>query len=97
MILDSLVFSKHAKERMEQRRIDLEDIESIMVHGEMFNAGNNAYSYWVSDKIVKQNTFNFEEIKEIKDIKNKAVVVSSDGVVITVARYKQPEHHWQKV
>ncbi len=94
MIVDTMCFSRHSKERMEQRGIDITCVENIISNGDIYYAGDGAYSYWVSekcyDKIIKESSY------AIDNIKNKAVVVSRDAVVVTVGLYERAEYHWQK-
>lgn len=100
MLIDTMQFSKHSEERMEQRGINLLDVENIVTNGDMYYAGSSCYSYYMSKKSYSRGT-KYKSINKKRKSKantiNKAVLVSNEGVVITVAYYAKPEKHWQRV
>jgi len=89
----TLVISAHASERLEQRSIGQLAIQIAIEFGEWFYAGRGCNVAYLSRRalqaakaLVGQRT---------TDLENLAVVISSDGTVLTAYHAKRPLKHWR--
>ena len=77
--------SKHAIVRGSQRGIRSDQINSILDYGERRKKPGGAYEYYLPDKTIQRVINQLrKQIHTFEKARNKAIVVSSDGEVITV-------------
>lgn len=94
MTIDGLIVSTHGEQRMKHRGITKDDVLNIMEFGDVYYVGNHCYSYYISKKAVAK--LRGREKSRIGKVMDKAVIVSDDGVIVTVMRFKHPQNHWKR-
>jgi hypothetical protein len=81
--------SEHGKLRMNQRGITEQMIEICFDYGEIFIQRNGGFAYIITDKayarLLKNKNLKIDK-KYLERMKGVVVIVSNDGVVITVYR-----------
>ena len=85
--------SIHAQTRQAQRAIDAEKIDAVLRYGISYAAGGGARAYFLGRKAVEKAWSKFRV--KLDDMKNLAVVLSKDGVVVTVYHCSRPLKHWK--
>jgi len=79
-----MIISRHAQIRSQQRGIPESITELILEHGEPTIAVGNVMRYEVSGKMINSLQRKVKLlINQIERMKNKVVVVSDEGVIIT--------------
>ncbi len=77
--------SKHAKQRMAQRAITQDDVETILSDGSEFSAAGGAKKILITrEKYRRLRTFYEDQIRVLDNALGKALVISSDDTIITV-------------
>ena len=89
--LTAIDFSEHSTQRMEQRGFDMEDVAMIMYEGVERRAPGNASIHIIPDReidarisLIKATGANKKRLRRLMRLRNKAVVLSCDGMIITV-------------
>ena len=89
--LTDIDFSEHSTQRMEQRGFDMEDVAMIMYEGVERRAPGNASIHIIPDReidarisLIKATGANKKRLRRLMRLRNKAVVLSCDGMIITV-------------
>lgn len=83
-----LTYSKHAHVRCGQRSVSHDLISMLVAYGEINAVKGAAKSYFLSNKGLKEakSQLGKELFQAIEKKKNVYVIVSEEGVIITVAR-----------
>lgn len=89
----NLRLSKHATERMAQRGVSLDAIQFALSLGDLFTARAGCVAYYLSRKALSNAFLGVKAVP--KRINNLAVVVSSDGCIVTVMRTEKPQFDWE--
>lgn len=77
--------SKHVQIRGKQRGIPRSIVELILQYGEPKRAPGNAFKYEVAGKTIPQLQSHLKGLlQEVEKLKDKVVVVSNKGCIITV-------------
>lgn len=77
--------TKHVLIRGQQRGIPRSIVELILRYGEPKKAPGNAFKYEVTKKTIPQLQSHLKGLlQEVEKLKDKVVVVSDDGCIITV-------------
>jgi hypothetical protein len=80
-----MLITKHVLTRSQQRGIPRSIVELILQYGEPKNAPGNAYKYEVAGKTIPQLQSHLKGLlQEVEKLRDKVVVVSDDGCIITV-------------
>ncbi len=89
----TLVISAHASERLEQRSIQAWAIQMAIEFGDWFDAGKGCQVAYLSRRAV-QAIRALVGTRSV-ELENLAVVISSDGTVLTADHAKKPLKHWR--
>ncbi len=89
----TLVVSAHASERLEQRSIGAWAIQIAIEFGEWFYAGKGCEVAYLSRRALRAAKALLGQ--RAAEAENLAVVISSDGIVLTACRAKRPPKHWR--
>ena len=76
--MSSLIPTKHAQKRMQQRSMSAEDIEMILQHGEEVPGDGLLLSNHSADKLIRSLK---QEITTIERLRNRKVVLNGSAVV----------------
>ncbi len=85
--------STHATVRGQQRGISAGAIHALLQHADRYHAGDGALAYFMSKRAV-QRARRFFGI-DLSEWANIALIMSPDGVVITVQHVARPKHSWR--
>lgn len=89
----TLVISAHASERLEQRSIGQLGIQIAIEFGEWFYAGNGCQVAYLSRRALQAARALVGQ--RAAELESLAVVISSDGTVLTAYHAKRPLKHWR--
>tara|TARA_B110000444_G_C18823510_1_gene589042 strand:+ start:601 stop:927 length:327 start_codon:yes stop_codon:yes gene_type:complete len=92
----NLTETDHFKKRCRQRGIKNSDINTILEHADTeANVGNGIISYSISNNSILEMK-DYISPKKLDRIKNKAVLLSEDGIVITAIKMnKSRSRHYR--
>ena len=84
--MNGLIYSKHAKIRSNQRGIRKDELDVIIEFGKKERSREGSVSYFMTRKTCEaaQRALGPAFTKLNDNIRNKAVIVSEEGTVITV-------------
>lgn len=85
--------SVHASERLQQRSIGQGAVQLAIEFGEWFYAGKGCEVAYLSRRALKAAKSLVGN--RALEAENLAVVISSDGIVLTAYRAKRPQKHWR--
>ncbi|MDA0803005.1 MAG: hypothetical protein O2819_04520 [Planctomycetota bacterium] len=85
--------SMHATMRRQQRGISDEAIHALLQHSDRYHAGDGALAYFMSKRAV-QRARRFYGIN-LSEWANIALIMSPEGVVITVQHVARPKRSWR--
>lgn len=81
-MLTDLLMTPHAETRAQKRVIDNDAIALILAYGEEIEQGADRIAYFIGDAQIAQHA---EEV-DLSRLRNMAVVLAEDSVVVTVIR-----------
>ena len=84
--------SRHGEIRMQQRGISMHALLKCIKWGQQFPAGKGCIAYFLGEKAIR---YALEFGINLRNFKNIAVIMSNDGVVITVEHRKNIPSHWK--
>ncbi len=83
----------HANARRQQRGIAGGVMEAVLAFGDAYRAGDGCTAYFLGDQAVRRHS---PSVRHVADrARNVAVVVSSDGAVVTVQHVPRPKRGWR--
>lgn len=88
-----LKLSKHASVRQQQRGILTGVTEAVVMFGDFYNAGHGCIAYFLGEQAARRHLSLMRPFGD--HVRNVAVVVSSDGVIVTVQRVRRPKRWWK--
>ncbi len=87
-----IVITDHAQKRMNQRGINLELVKQILNFGKHYHAGKGCIAIFLGKR---QRSFVPKQLKSLmKHTKNLALILSGDGVLVTVEHMDKIPRHW---
>lgn len=80
-----MIFTKHAMDRFNQRGFTKEQLETIFKNGEIRKKPGKSFEIYIDEK-TRNNLHSYykKKIQSLEKIKNKRILISEDGVVITM-------------
>jgi hypothetical protein len=81
--------SRHARVRQAGRAISDRAIKTVMEFGRCFWAGRGCRAFFVGRRDAREDN-------TLADFQNIAVIVASDGTVVTVEHCDKPPRHWKR-
>lgn len=91
--LSELKLTNHACTRQQQRGILAGVMEAVLTFGDVYRAGDGCIAYFLGDQATRRHG---KRLGQIGDrARNVAVVVSSDGAIVTVQHVARPKRRWR--
>lgn len=91
--ISELKLTNHARIRQQQRGILAGVMEAVVMFGDVYRAGDGCIAYFFGDQAARRNDTRLRHISD--RVRNVAVVVSSDGAIVTVQRVTHPKRGWR--
>jgi hypothetical protein len=86
------ILTRHAIERLRQRRIPAEAIPTVIHFGEKHHAQGGMKAYFMSRRAISKARERWD--MDLSDFRDVAVIVSADHHVVTVQHCPAPKKSW---
>lgn len=92
-LISELKLTNHASVRQQQRGILAAVMEAVLAFGDVYRAGDGCFAYFLGDQAARRHG---QQLRRVSDrARNVAVVVSSDGALVTVQHVPRPKRRWR--